>query len=286
MASGLASAPLELQRAGLGDEGVPRKVYWLDSGAGIVGAGILRLGLDEDLERSGGHLSMFILPGPRSLTLETKFLGLMLGAAAESGLKCVLMTCETDDVIGIKTAKKNGGVSLWGVKGLNSVLKRKRFLLETSRPYEIWRAPGFVFRMKPIEGKEIWLRLDETEPEEMTHCPAYKFSIMKGVRCVGKIDLRVGFDQDIYYCGNIGYRVYEEYRGSGYAAQAAQLLLPLAKSHGMEKVTITCNPDNIPSAKTCEKIGALYKELVKVSKTSDQYAQGDKFKRRYYLELA
>jgi tagatose 1,6-diphosphate aldolase len=276
---------LELQRAGLGDVGVPQRIYWLESAAGIVGVGILRLGLTDDLERSGGHVSMFLYPGPRSLTLETKFLGLMLGAAAESGLKCVLMTCGTDDVISPKSAKKNGGVSLWGVKGLNAAVKRKRFLLDTNRPYEIWRAPGFEFKGRSLEGKEIWLRLNETEPEEMSHCPAYKFTIMKGVRSIGLIDLRVGFDQDIYYCGNIGYRVYEEYRGSGYAAQAAKLLLPLAQSHGMEKITITCNPDNIPSAKTCEKIGALYKELVKVPKTSDQYAQGDKFKRRYYLEF-
>jgi RimJ/RimL family protein N-acetyltransferase len=97
--------------------------------------------------------------------------------------------------------------------------------------------------------------------------------------------LRIGFDAEIYCSGNIGYRLDERYRGFGYAAKAANLVIPLAASHHMHYITITCNPDNIPSAKTAEKLGAKYLEFVKLPKESQQYKNGDRFKRRYVLTL-
>jgi tagatose 1,6-diphosphate aldolase len=102
---------------------------------------------------------------------------------------------------------------------------------------------------------------------------------------VGYIDLRIGYDAEIYCSGNIGYRIDERSRGHGYAGKAAKLLVPLATAHHMNMLTITCNPDNIASARTAEHLGARYVELIKLPRNSDQYKQGDRFKRRYYWTL-
>jgi predicted acetyltransferase len=267
---------------------VPTSSYWLKGGGGILGAAVLRRGLDSALEVSGGHIGMRMPSGARSLSLETKLLSLMVSEAGFRGMKHILVTCSSDDAYGVKAARRNGGSHLDDLKVLNSRgLVERRFLIDTKRPYENWRAPGFCFRQEGIWGDELHLRLFDLEPEEMKQCPTYRFDIVRnsdGAE-IGCIDLRVGFDEEIYYSGNIGYRIYEDYRGRGCAAKAASLLFGLAKEHGMEKLMLTCNPDNVASAKTCERIGAKYVEFVRVPKTSEQHQQGDRFKKRFELDL-
>lgn len=69
---------------------------------------------------------------------------------------------------------------------------------------------------------------------------------------MGVCDLRIGYNDRLYYGGHIGYTVDKEYRGHHYAAKACKLLFSLAKRHDMEYLYITCNPDNSASRKTCE----------------------------------
>ena len=69
---------------------------------------------------------------------------------------------------------------------------------------------------------------------------------------MGYCDLRIGYNDNLYYGGHIGYGINEEYRGYHYAAQACKLLFKLAKMHGMDYLYITCNPNNLPSRKTLE----------------------------------
>jgi tagatose 1,6-diphosphate aldolase len=90
------------------------------------------------------------------------------------------------------------------------------------------------------------------------HVPAYLFRLqMETGEYVGRIRLRVGWNDDIIkYAGQIGYAVEPAFRGRRYAERACRLLLPLARRHGLDSLWITCQPDNIASRRTLERLGA------------------------------
>ena len=103
---------------------------------------------------------------------------------------------------------------------------------------------------------------------------------------LGDIDLRLSSDHYItHYAGHIGYGVEVAHRGHGYAARACRLLLPLARLHGLDPLWITCNPDNLASRRTCERLGATLQEIVAVPPGSDLYRRGEHEKCRYRLGL-
>lgn len=128
-----------------------------------------------------------------------------------------------------------------------------------------------------LRSDEIYLRLTRTceaQPEKRW-LPAYYFDIcLPDGTAVGSCDLRVGHNDKTYIGGNIGYGVDEGHRGHHYAAKACRLLLKLAKRHGMDHLFITCGPDNIPSARTCEAAGGKFVELAAVPEDNELYADG------------
>ena len=118
--------------------------------------------------------------------------------------------------------------------------------------------------------------------------PAYKFEMrLNGTRQrVGQIDLRVGDLPHLrLYGGQIGYGVDEPHRGHRYAARAVRLLLPLARSHGMRTLWITCDPENAASRRTCELAGARFVEIVDLPRGIDMYREGQRRKCRYRIDL-
>ncbi|MBS4179199.1 GNAT family N-acetyltransferase [Lederbergia citrea] len=133
-----------------------------------------------------------------------------------------------------------------------------------------------------IKGEEIDLHLMKTVPgnKDKNWVPAYHFNIsLSGLsKPIGKIDIRIGYNENLYYGGHIGYSVNEQYRGNHYAAKAVWLLRKVAHAHEMEKLFITCNPDNIASRKTCEYVGANLLEIVDVPKENEMYQRGEKEK--------
>ena len=108
-----------------------------------------------------------------------------------------------------------------------------------------------------LKNDEIQLKLEKTVEGnvEKDWVPAYHFAICnkEGTK-MGVCDLRIGHNDKLYYGGNIGYRIEEEYRGNHYAGKACLLLFELARIHNLEYVIITCNPDNVASRKTCEYV--------------------------------
>jgi len=103
---------------------------------------------------------------------------------------------------------------------------------------------------------------------------------------IGRIELRIGNTHHIVmYGGHIGYTVVPEYRGHHYAARACRLLMPLARSHGLKTLWITCNPDNIASRRTCELLGARLVEIVDLPASTDMYKAGECQKCRYRLDI-
>lgn len=128
-----------------------------------------------------------------------------------------------------------------------------------------------------LKNGEIRLLLEKTvegDPEK-DWVPAYHFAICndKGIK-VGICDLRIGHNDKLYYGGNIGYTVYEEYRGNHYAGKACLLLFEFAKKHDLQYLIITCDPDNYASRKTCEYAGGKLLEIAELPEDNDMRKDG------------
>ena len=144
------------------------------------------------------------------------------------------------------------------------------------------------FNADDLNDGEIYLNLERTAEEniEKGYVPAYYFKITRASDNIvlGFCDLRVGHNDNTYYGGNIGYEVYEEYRGHHYAGKACKLLFNLAKEHKLEYVVITCSPENIASRKTCEFSGCVLEKIVDVPEWHEMYKDGRRKTCRYLIE--
>lgn len=141
-----------------------------------------------------------------------------------------------------------------------------------------------------LHDGNLTLILQKTVPgiKEKAWLPTYHFGLFvsRGEAAVGNIDLRVGYTKDIVmYGGNLAYGVFQEARGNKFAERGCRLLFPLARHHGMTEVWITCNPDNWPSRKTCERLGAELIETVQLPEHNDMYQRGEREKCRYRVLL-
>jgi tagatose 1,6-diphosphate aldolase len=141
-----------------------------------------------------------------------------------------------------------------------------------------------------LRDRDLWLELRAREPENSARgwVPAYRFAMrLDGVdHAVGRLGLRIGSNQTIQkYAGHIGYEVSPAFRGSHLAERSCRLVIPLARRHGFREIWITCNPDNWPSRRTCERLGAELIDIVDVPRDSELYAPGNERKCRYLLAL-
>lgn len=148
----------------------------------------------------------------------------------------------------------------------------------------------FVF-MDPghLRDSELELVLDSCLPVIPSRgwSPAYCFSMRVNGAIIGNINLRIGDTPLILlYAGHIGYSVIPDYRGHHYAERASRLLFPLAERHGMSELWITCNPDNIPSRRTCERLGGQLVEIVALPMDNEMYRIGEREKCRYRVPLS
>ncbi len=149
----------------------------------------------------------------------------------------------------------------------------------------------FVFRDpgRLVDGDLELLLVDRYPGDpDQARAPSYRFFMTLAGRGtpVGRIDLRVGQSRHLcMYAGHIGYEVLPEYRGHHYAARACRLLFPLARSHGLNPLWITCNPDNWASRRTCELAGGTMVEIVDLPTNTDMYLRGERHKCRYRFDL-
>ena len=139
-----------------------------------------------------------------------------------------------------------------------------------------------------LKDNEIMLRLIKTTEADLKRewLPAYYFDIclLDGTK-IGYCDFRVGYNNKVYIGGNIGYGIDEPYRGHRYASKACKLLFELAKKHNMNWITISCQPENIASARTCEIAGGKFVEIAPIPENNDMYQDGKRFVKIYRFDF-
>jgi len=112
------------------------------------------------------------------------------------------------------------------------------------------------------------------------------YDIVVDGQAVGNLNLRTEYSPRIIgIAGQIGYGVEEPHRGHGYSLQACRLALPIARDRGLKTIWISCNPDNEPSIRTIERLGAAYVDSIELPPGNRYYDRGERQKRRYKLEL-
>lgn len=125
---------------------------------------------------------------------------------------------------------------------------------------------------------EIDLKLIENLPaeEEKGFLPAcnYKITLHNMDESIGDIDIRIGYNENIYYGGNIGYRIDEAYRGNNYASKACRIIKEIALAYGMNRLIITCDPGNLTSRRVCEKTGLKLIEIAELPSHLELYQVG------------
>jgi predicted acetyltransferase len=93
---------------------------------------------------------------------------------------------------------------------------------------------------------------------------------------IGDIDIRHSLTGVLLNAGgHIGYEIRPSKRKMGYGTKMLQMALPIAKNLGINKVLITCNDDNIGSAKIIEKNGGILE---------DKREEKGNLKRRYWID--
>lgn len=122
------------------------------------------------------------------------------------------------------------------------------------------RAPG----IDPTPGREV--------PS------TFLFAFVDG-RIVGRASIRHTLDHPAgQMTGHIGYAVLPEFRGRGHATEILRLAIGHAREHlGIQRVLLTCDPDNHASARVIEKNGGVFED-------ERHDAATGMHKRRYWID--
>jgi len=140
-----------------------------------------------------------------------------------------------------------------------------------------------------LAGSEIDLNLAKNEPADPVkgHVPAYDFDIaLHGTaEKVGSLRLRIGTAEQLFFPGHLGYDVAGPFRGRHYAEAACRLVTPVPLFHNLHALILTCSPDNIPSKRTIENLGARLLGEVAVPPTHEMYAEHGPLLLRYEWAL-
>lgn len=94
----------------LGPHLVPQTTYWLYSDSCPVGYGKLRLYLNEDLRKTGGHIGYCIRPAARGKGYGSILLSQLLKKAKEKNIPRVLLTCLETNAASKGVIENNGGM--------------------------------------------------------------------------------------------------------------------------------------------------------------------------------
>ncbi len=146
---------------------------------------------------------------------------------------------------------------------------------ETENRKGFWNIPD-----KPTDIDEYIQRTaDHAQGKNMPDwfVPATTYWLIDNEKFVGNVNIRHKLNDKLKKeGGNIGYAIRPTERQKGYGSKILELAIPKAKEIGLQKVLITCDDENIASAKIIEKNGG---------KLHDKNIVDGKLVRRYWLNL-
>ena len=145
----------------------------------------------------------------------------------------------------------------------------------------------FTDKFDMLENDELILKITQKYSGDYEMIPFYYYDIIRKTdsAIVGKISVRIGNNFHSYYNGHIGYEIFKEYRGNGYAYKASLMVLYVARFHDMDFIYLTCDESNIASYKTIEKLGAELLEICNVPKEYFGWREAMEKQRVYRLEV-
>ena len=118
------------------------------------------------------------------------------------------------------------------------------------------------------------------------HEQVWRIALHNDKNEIGQISYRDGESRYVYYYGHIGYHIDEPYRGHHYALLACRLIEREIALSGKSSVVITCDPDNLPSRKTCLGLGCLFERIAEVPDDIYRKYEINRTKCRYIWQIA
>lgn len=113
-------------------------------------------------------------------------------------------------------------------------------------------------------------------PENLVPAHTY-FLTLENKRIIGAVNIRHYLNDYLFnFGGHIGYGIRPSERKKGYAVSMLAMALPIAKELGINKVLITCDKNNVGSAKTIINNGGVLENEV------SQYGE---ITQRYWIEV-
>ena len=131
-----------------------------------------------------------------------------------------------------------------------------------------------------------WYSKTLANRSEQTVCPGLVpattfLAVDADGKLIGMIDIRHRLNEGLLrFGGNIGYSVRPCCRRQGYATQMLALALEECRKMQMQKVLVTCNKENIGSAKTIQKNGGVLENEVAGKENGE-----DRITQRYWMTL-
>jgi len=136
----------------------------------------------------------------------------------------------------------------------------------------------------PDEVDIIQKLYDHRDPSKLKpgYVPSYDYFLVDKDRFLGRISIRLWLtDKLLAFSGNIGYGINPVYWGKGYGNKILQLGLKKCKELGLkDRVLLTCDDDNLASAKIIEKNGGELENIVKNNIDGEEIIT-----RRYWIKI-
>lgn len=137
-----------------------------------------------------------------------------------------------------------------------------------------------LFKKKIYQGENVYLkenyRVDEKSAYDGVATIYYDIYRISDNAKVGRTDLRLTVEGEMYYYGHVGYHILKEYRGNNYSYFACKILFKIAHDEfNLSELVITCSPENIASYKVLEKLGGKLIEIVDVPSSHTLYRLGE-----------